>query len=139
MIRVLDTTALSAAMRGDPDLVAVLRAGRPGEFAIVPPVISEIEYGIRRLPSGRQRELLEIQRDRFMGVLRLLQWTQEASTDFGDIKANLESRGELIDDFDIAIAAIARVHGASVITANFVHFRRVESLSSSHWTRLGSR
>lgn len=66
-------------MRGDPDLMALLRAGRPGEFAVVPPVAAEIEYGIRRLPPGRQRELLETQRDRFLKVLRFLPWTSEAS------------------------------------------------------------
>ena len=134
MIRILDTTAFSAAMRGDPDLVEVLGAGRPGAFAVVPPVVAEIEYGIRRLAAGRQRALLERQRDRFMGALRSLSWTDDASQRFGEIKATLESRGELIDDFDIAIAAIALAHGAAVLTANLSHFRRVPNLSSEHWS-----
>lgn len=133
MIRVLDTTALSAAMRGEPALLGLLREGLPGEFALVPPVAAEIEYGIRRLPLGRKRELLELQRARYVEVLRMLPWNDGASERFGIIKADLESRGELIDDFDIAIAAIAMAHDAGVLTANLVHFSRIVGLTCSHW------
>jgi predicted nucleic acid-binding protein len=43
-------------------------------------------------------------------------------------------QGQLIDDFDIAVAAIALAHGAGVITANLSHFARVEGQRSRHWT-----
>ena len=39
----------------------------------------------------------------------------------------------IIEDFDIAVAAIARVHGAEVITANLSHFTRIDGLSCRHW------
>ena len=51
----------------------------------------------------------------------------------GGIKAALERAGQLIDDFDIAVAAIALAHGAQVITANLPHFARVKGLRSCHW------
>ena len=75
-----------------------------------------------------------MQCEKFIEVLRLLPWTPETSVFFGDIKANLESQGTLIDDFEVAIAAIALAHGAAVLTANLVHFRRVPSLSVSRWS-----
>ena len=134
MIGLLDTTAFSAAMRGDPDLMEFLRARRPGEVTTAPPVVAEIEYGIRRMDvSSRKRTLLEAQRDRFLAVIRILPWTPESSSAFGSIKAGLERAGELIDDFDIAIAAIALSHGVEVITANLVHFGRVSGLTCRHW------
>jgi predicted nucleic acid-binding protein len=52
---------------------------------------------------------------------------------FGSIKAGLEQSGEMIDDFDVAIAAIAMSHDAVVLTANLVHFSRVRGLSCRHW------
>lgn len=58
---VLDTSALSRAMRGDEVALAHARQRRPGELFLVPPVAAEIEYGIARLPvhSGRSRLLRE--------------------------------------------------------------------------------
>ena len=122
-------------MRGEPDLLRLLRTGRPGEYAVVPPVVAEIEYGIQRLePASRKRRLLEVQRNRYLEVLRQIPWDDESSQNYGTIKANLEKRGELIDDFDIAIAAIALSHDAEVITANLAHFKRVTGLACRHWT-----
>ena len=134
MISVLDTTAFSAAMRHEPGVVEFLRSRPPGEVATVPPVVAEIEYGIERIDaSSRKRTLLELERDRLLGIVKVLPWTADASRRFGSIKAALEREGELIDDFDIAIAAIAMSHDASVLTANLAHFSRVSGLSCSHW------
>ena len=58
----------------------------------------------------------------------LLPWLRESSNHFGKIKADLERRGELIDDFDIAIGAIALSYGCGVITANISHFQRITNL-----------
>jgi predicted nucleic acid-binding protein len=133
---VLDTTALAAAMRGEPEIVSLLAALRPGLVATVPPVVAEIEYGIQRLEAGtHRRTLLEGSRDRLFGQIQVLPWIAEASVRFGALKAALERRGELIDDFDVAISAIALVHDAEVVTANLAHFRRVAGLSCRHWSQ----
>lgn len=135
MTSLLDTTAFAAAMRDEPEMVEFLRSRRPGDVTTAPPVVAEIEYGIRRLDrASRKRALLEGERDRILGAIGVLPWTPEASQEFGSIKASLESTGELIDDFDIAIAAIAVAHGAEVISANLTHFRRVRGLRSRHWS-----
>lgn len=135
MMDLLDTTAFSAAMRNEDEMVEYLRGRRPGTVAVAPPVLAEIEYGLRRLDrDSRARSLLEAQKDRLLGRLRVLDWDQPSSEHFGDMKASLEKAGKLIDDVDIAIAAIARSHAARVITANLVHFRRIEGVDSRHWT-----
>jgi tRNA(fMet)-specific endonuclease VapC len=134
LIAVLDTTAFSAAMRHDAGLAQFLKSRAPGDVATVPPVVAEIEYGIQRIdPSSRKRALLELEKDRILGIVKVFSWTPEASSLFGSIKARLEQDGELVDDFDIAIAAIAMSHKASVLTANLAHFSRVSGLSCSHW------
>jgi tRNA(fMet)-specific endonuclease VapC len=131
---VLDTTACSAAMRRDPALLGILKEKRPGNFVTVPPVVAEIQYGIERLDhSSKKYLLLTAERDRLFSVIRTLPWTSESSENFGKIKAKLEREGELIDDFDIAIAAIAIAHKCNVITANLKHFRRITALESRNW------
>ena len=65
--------------------------------------------------------------------IQVLDWDQESSINFGKIKAELENAGTPVDDFDIAIAAIAISPGATLITANLVHFNPFEGQRSSHW------
>lgn len=134
MIAVLDTTAFTAAMRHDPDLLAFLRGRRPGDLATVPPVVAEVEYGIQRLETGsRRRTLLEAERDKLLGALTVLPWTDESSRRFGACKAQLERDGVPADDFDILIGAIALSHDAEVVTANLPHFSRFRGLACRHW------
>jgi tRNA(fMet)-specific endonuclease VapC len=131
---VLDTTAFSAAMRREPALLAILQKHPPGNFVTVPPVVAEIHYGIARLDSSSKKHLLlKLERDRLLSVITVLPWSPESSENFGSIKADLEQKGKLIDDFDIAIAAIAMAHKCEVVTANLTHFRRVSGLDCKSW------
>lgn len=131
---VLDTSAFSAAMRNEPEMVAFLEKLNPGNIKIVSPVVAEIEYGIARFPSSSKKYLLlSAQKERLMKLIKVLPWIPESSKYFGKIKAELESSGQLIDDFDIAIAAIAMSHSASVVTANLSHFKRIYGLFCQHW------
>jgi predicted nucleic acid-binding protein len=58
---------------------------------------------------------------------------EDASTSFGEQKARLERRGAIIDDMDLAAAAIAMAHGFGVATCNARHFIRVEGLGVLDW------
>lgn len=131
---VLDTTAFSATMRREPGLLEILKKHRPRDVVTVPPAVAEIQYGIARLDrSSKKFMLLESERDRLLSIITVLPWSPESSEQFGTIKADLERRGELIDDFDIAIAAIAMAHKRGVITANLTHFSRIKDLECKGW------
>lgn len=52
----------------------------------------------------------------------MLTWDDQSSVNFGSIKAGMEKAGTPIDDFEIAIAAIAMGYDAAVITANLRTF-----------------
>ena len=131
---VLDTTAFSAVMKRDAGIMSFLKGYRPGDIATAPPVVAEIQYGIRRLDSSSKRYLLlKAERDRLLSIINVLPWSPDSSENFGKIKVDLERQGKLIDDFDIAIAAIAMSHKCVVITANLSHFQRIDSLESRSW------
>jgi predicted nucleic acid-binding protein len=131
---VLDTTAFSAVMRKDSALLSILMGYRPNDIVTVPPVIAEIQYGIKRLRNASKKVLLlKAERDRLLSIVTVLPWLSEASKKFGEIKANLEHKGKRIDDFDIAIAAIAISHKCGVLTANLKHFERIRGLETISW------
>lgn len=131
---VLDTTAFSAIMKKDPNVLTLVQNHPPRHIVTVPPVVAEIQFGIKRLdPSSKKCLLLSSERDRLLSVIAVLPWLQESSDYFGKIKADLERRGKLIDDFDMAIAAIALSHNCGVVTANLRHFQRIKSLECTNW------
>ena len=134
---VLDTTAFSALMRREYLILQFLKSHTPGDIRTVPPVVAEIFYGIERLKKGsRKYRLLKAEAERILSVLEVLPWTHEASLCFGAIKSDLERRGVLIDDLDIAIASISIAHGCCVVTKNLRHFSRINGLKSRDWEQM---
>ncbi len=130
----LDTTAFSAVMRREETIMSWLKTKKPGQIVTAPPVMAEIEYGLQRLDkASRKYQLLFVQKERLLTIFSVMDWTPLASKYFGNIKAELEIRGMLIDDFDIAISAIALSHECQVLTANLKHFERVQGLAASSW------
>ena len=134
---VLDTSALSRAMRRDPAALAHAALHPPGQLLLVAPVAAEIWYGLARLPKdSRRRQLLATEFQRWKRVLRWQSWGESAAEIFGQQKAALEAQVQRIDDWDIAIGAAAIAHGASVATCNPRHFNRLAGLHVLDWSRM---
>jgi tRNA(fMet)-specific endonuclease VapC len=130
---VLDTNVLSALMKGHAGAIARLTALSRSDVALPEPVAAEIAYGIARLPLSKKRERLEARFRLFRDELAVVPWTAEVSAHFGETKAALEKRGALIEDFDVAIAAHALAHNATLVTANGKHMRRIRGLRIEDW------
>jgi tRNA(fMet)-specific endonuclease VapC len=122
-------------MKGEPRVVARLRATSRGDTAVPQPVIAEIAYGIERLPRSKRRALLQERFDLVRTELARVAWTDVVSERFGFIKATLERRGQRIEDFDAAIAAHALAEGAVLVTANLTHMLRVSGLKVEDWAK----
>jgi tRNA(fMet)-specific endonuclease VapC len=131
---VLDTNAVSALMQGQEVAVRRLLALSRSEVALPEPVAAEIAYGMARLPHSRKRSALEARFALVRDELSAVPWTAEVSVHFGRVKAALEKRGALIEDFDIAIAAHALAYGSVLVTANGKHMRRIAGLLVEDWT-----
>lgn len=58
----------------------------------------------------------------------------ESAGVFGMLKAELESSGMRLDDFDLIIASCAMVHNLTLVTNNTPHFQRIEGLKLANWT-----
>ena len=135
MVRVvLDTTTVSAIMRGDHLALARLRSCSRPEVALPQPVLSEIAYGLARLPQSKKRDELARRFARIQGELPRADWTDEVSARFGALKATMEKKGQRVDDFDLAVAAHALAHGAVLATSNVRHFARLPGLTVEDWS-----
>ncbi len=69
----------------------------------------------------------------FLAPLRSLAFDDECAERYAEIRVRLEKAGTLIGPNDLLIAAIARVHGATLVTHNVREFSRVEGLRLEDW------
>lgn len=129
-----DTNILSELARRSPSprLVDRLRSvPRTRRFA-ASITVAELVFGALLL-GERGRTLLDrIERDLLRG-LAVLPFDEAAARRFAASKAELYRRGAPIGDADLQIAAIALVHGLTVVTANTRHLARVDGLAVENW------
>lgn len=131
---VLDTNAVSALMKGDPQMIERLRQRGKEEVSMPQPVLAEIAYGIERLPKSKRKAALQERFNLVRAELARSIWSDEVSESFGSIKAALEKRGKRIEDFDAAIAAHALARGAVLVTANLDDMTRISGLTVEDWS-----
>ncbi|HEY1534794.1 MAG TPA: PIN domain-containing protein [Polyangiaceae bacterium] len=130
----MDTNAVSALMKGDPNVLERLRRVAPADVSMPQPVVAEIAYGIQRLPRSKRREALASRFELLKSEIQRALWSDEVSTEFGSIKAALERKGTRIEDFDAAVAAHAASGGAVLVTADLKHMARVPGLDIEDWS-----
>ena len=71
----------------------------------------------------------------FKKNLNILSDTEGSAIFFGKIKADLKSKGNIIEDFDILIASVAMANNHIVVTNNYEHFSRIEGLQAENWLK----
>jgi hypothetical protein len=124
---VLDTNVVSELMRSEPDtaVLAWLNDQPADTLWLNSVVVSELLYGIARLPDGKRRAQLAqavqaMLAEDFSG--RVLPFDLEAAVVYADLVAMRERQGQPVDVADGQIAAICLAHGASLATRNTKHF-----------------
>lgn len=69
----------------------------------------------------------------FCSHLVVLEYDKAAAVHYGQIRAELKSRGQMIVVNDLHIAAHARSQGLTCVTNNTREFRRVSALKVEDW------
>ena len=112
---------------------AVLKRFRthvPGDIALCSVVKAELLSGTRR--SERIEANLQLLKV-FFAPLQSLPFDDACAEHYGQIQADLLSRGRPIGPNDTLIAAIARAHDATLVTQNTSEFSRVAGLRMEDW------
>jgi len=103
---------------------------RPGEAALSVITYGELLYGAAK--SQQRLTALERLRD-LVYMLPALALPDTAGEVYGRIRAELESKGEVIGNNDLWIAAHAIAVGLTLVTNNAGEFRRVRGLKIQNW------
>jgi predicted nucleic acid-binding protein len=134
----LDTNVLSELMRPAPNPRVVHWVSSQPARALFTTAIThaEILLGIELLAGGRRRRTLE---ERVAAMFaedfehRILPFDDAAAPAFAAIVARRRRSGRPIRHADAQIAAIARTHGAGLVTRNIGDFADCEIALTNPW------
>lgn len=129
----LDTTILSAIMKGETNVTARARAYLAEHPALTFSIITRYEILRGLKAKGANTQLAAF--DQLCANSEVLLLTDEIIVRAAEVYATLRARGELIGDADILIGATALVNGVALVTDNEQHFRRVPGLRIANWLR----
>ena len=127
----LDTNTCIQYLRGkNASILAHFAARMPVEIAVSSVVVAELRYGAERANSPAAEH---VKVDSFVAQYTSLPFDDQAAARFGRVRADLHSRGLAIGPYDTMIAAIALVHGLTLVTNNTREFSRVPGLTLVDW------
>lgn len=94
--------------------------------------IAELEYGIAKSNSTHKEEnriaLLE-----FLLPFKFIDFNHNDAYEYGMIRQDLQSKGNIIGNMDILIGAQAVSRKLILVTNNVKEFRRIENIKIDNW------
>ncbi|MGB0955916.1 MAG: type II toxin-antitoxin system tRNA(fMet)-specific endonuclease VapC [Panacagrimonas sp.] len=113
-----------------PSVLERFRKLRPGEAVISTITYGELLYGAAKnqAPKAAKRRLAALTE-----LLPVLPLGEEVARIYGEIRASLESTGQVIGGNDLWIAAHAKASKLTLVTNNEREFRRVTGLKIENW------
>lgn len=128
----LDTNIVIYVLKRRPAEVLAIFNANASRMAISSITLSELMYGAEKSQNiNRNLEAIE----EFVSHLDVLPYDAKASQHYGQIKATLERKGEIIGENDIHIAAHAISQGLILVSNNLKEFNRVANLALENWVK----
>ena len=126
----LDTNICIYVIKRRPIEVLSTFNEHAGQLSISSITLAELIHG------AEKSEIVEknLQRvEDFVSRLEVLEYGEKAAAHYGDIRAVLEKKGQIIGVNDLHIAGHSRSEGLILVTNNLKEFRRVDALRTENW------
>ncbi|MEK7521188.1 MAG: type II toxin-antitoxin system VapC family toxin [Patescibacteria group bacterium] len=121
----VETSAIINFLKNKENAVSFIES-LEGELTSSFVCLAELYEGIYRVnnPKELEKGVLLF----FTGLGEVYGLDQDIAKNFGQIRAELKKKGEVIEDIDILIAATCVAQNLTLITYNPKHFQRVSGL-----------
>ena len=127
----MDTDVCVNLIRSKEDsLIRKVCAQELEQISVSAITVAELEYGAAKSSRPEQNRLALTQ---FFEPLRIRDFDARVAHHYGNIRAELERKGERIGAMDMLIAAHALADNLVLITNNYREFGRIEGLSTESW------
>ena len=100
-----------------------------GDIGVSSITAAELAYGVAKSGSQRNRAALEA----FLLPLAIVDFDQSDALVYGEIRALLERKGQVIGPLDMLIAAQAKSLGVTLVSNNQREFTRIADLKVENW------
>ncbi|MCL2646536.1 MAG: type II toxin-antitoxin system VapC family toxin [Phycisphaerales bacterium] len=121
----LDTSVcIDHLRRPDSPMHEWMRSQGPDSVRICSVVRTELLLGVHKSPTERNRNSVAA----FLAIVTSIPFDDAAADVCAKIRADLERKGHVIGPYDLQIAAIAVLHGATLVTGNAKEFSRIPEL-----------
>jgi len=101
-----------------------------GDICISSITYAELQYGIFK---SQHKEKNKIALINFLAPIDILNFTDKAAVCYGEIRAVLEKKGQIIGAYDLLIAAHALSEGFSLVTNNIKEFSKIPRIKLLNW------
>jgi predicted nucleic acid-binding protein len=120
---ILDSNVVYELMRSapEPHVLDWLGSHAAEDLHVTAVTMAEILYGIELIVAGRRRDVVRAAADKMFEAVfadRILIFEDRAARAFSQIASSRRRQGKPMTEFDAQIAAITRVHGATLATRN---------------------
>ena len=129
MRHMLDTNIVSHLFKRHPEVVTRMAGLRPGEVCISSITEAELLYGADKKQSSELKETILS----FLDTITICAWDSEAAATYGELRAAMEKKGNVMGDLDQLIAAHAISRGTTIVTNDHA-FGMVQDLTVEDWT-----
>lgn len=130
----LDTNGLSEPVRPTPNAGFLKRfRANDAKLALASVTLHEALYGVERLADGKRKDTLRVYLRDVVQKLAILPYDAKAAEWHARERARLDAAGKPMPYADGQIAAVAAVHGLTIVTANVRDFRHVEGVTVENW------
>jgi tRNA(fMet)-specific endonuclease VapC len=127
----LDTNiCIYIRQRRPEEVLRRFRKLRPGEAALSVITYGELLYGAAK--SAQRAAALEQLRE-LIRLLPAVALPENAAETYGTLRADLETKGQMIGNNDLWIAAHALASKLTLVTNNVREFQRVRGLKIENW------
>ena len=127
----LDTCTVSDFVKGQPNVLARIKAISPTLIAVSALTRMEVEYGLA-LNADRARKLAPVLQA-FFSTISTLPFEVADALAAAAIRAALKTKGQPIGAYDVLIAGTALARGLVVVTSNVGEFQRIGGLQVDDW------
>lgn len=128
----LDTDTIIYSLKGNTKVIEKLT-----QYSSQPKALSVITYGELVFGARKSKYLEEnlAKVYRLKELFPIFEMTTQVMDLFGEMKAELQKKGQNIADFDLLIGATALLHGYTVVTNNTKHFKKIKGLKIDNWSK----
>jgi tRNA(fMet)-specific endonuclease VapC len=127
----LDTCTVSDFVKGQPEVLARVKATSPNLIAVSALTRMEVDYGLA-LNALRAKKLAPLL-DAFFSSIATIPFDEADAQAAAVIRAALKTRGQPIGAYDVLIAGTGLARGLVVVTSNVGEFKRVSGLHVEDW------